>query len=79
MGAWKMNASPSSTSLGNIQETTLANQTKVIGGVKEKSIQGTIRSTLGASPPHLSGRTGRGSKASASVGTDCSAREGKLW
>ena len=40
-------------------ETALANQTKVLAVRNEKSIWGAIRSTLGASPPRLSGRTGR--------------------
>ena len=40
-------------------ETTLANQTKVLAVRNEKSIWGAIRSTLGASPPRPSGRTGR--------------------
>ena len=41
-------------------ETTLTNQTKVVVVWNYKSIWDAIRSTPGASPPHLSGRTGRG-------------------
>ena len=40
-------------------ETTLANQTKVLVVRNQKSIWDAIRSTPGASPPHLGGRTGR--------------------
>ena len=67
----KTDASPGGRSLGNIPGKLLysvilwvasekrANQTKVLVVRNSKSIWDAIRSTPGASPPHLGGRTGR--------------------
>ena len=68
MGTCKKDAFPSSTSFGNIPGKLLC---YTLGGIREKgksnkglggmelNVLDAIRSTPGASPPHLGGRTRR--------------------
>ena len=78
--------SPSGLSLGDIRKATLiapwvaSEATKVLMVRNRTSFCDAIRSTPGASPPHLSGRTGRDEYgACISKGQTSLTREGKLW